>query len=249
MTFIRITPRFFLLAAGSASSSNRAARAGFIAICTQSRSFLLDGLRHHRAVRVARHADEARDLLLAQLVEGLDRPVRGLDLREVRLVAEAVEVQQVEVVGLQALQARLDLLERRVARARPAGDLGREEDVLPARGQEPAQPRLALAVAVVDRGVEVVDAEADRLLEDGRWPGPRGTSGSGCRSPWRGSRRSRPCGRASGAASCPPSRALSPRGAAAARAARPPRRPPGRPVSRNSRRVFFFVGHRGLLGL
>ena len=31
-------PRFFLRAAGSASSSKRLARAGFIAICTQSTS-------------------------------------------------------------------------------------------------------------------------------------------------------------------------------------------------------------------
>ena len=37
-TFIRITPRFLPLAAGRASSSKRCARAGFIAICTQSRS-------------------------------------------------------------------------------------------------------------------------------------------------------------------------------------------------------------------
>jgi hypothetical protein len=35
-----MTPRFFFVAAGRARSSKRAARAGFMAICTQSRSFL-----------------------------------------------------------------------------------------------------------------------------------------------------------------------------------------------------------------
>ena len=39
VTFIRMTPRPFFFAAGRASSSNCSARAGFMAICTQSRSF------------------------------------------------------------------------------------------------------------------------------------------------------------------------------------------------------------------
>ena len=129
---------------------------------------MLDGPDHHRAVRVARHADEARDLLVAELVEGLERAVRGLDLGEVVLASEAVQVQQVHVVGLEALEAGLHLPQRRVARARARGDLRGQEDVLaPGRHHAP-DARLALAVAVVHGGIEVVDPEPHRPLQDSR---------------------------------------------------------------------------------
>ena len=127
----------------------------------------LDGLGHDGAVGVARHADEPRDLLLAQFVEGLQRPVRRLDCREIGLVADAVQVEQVEVVGLQPLEAVLDLLEGGVARPRAGGDLGGEEHVLPPRRHDAADSRLALAVPVAEGGVEVVDAGLDRLIEHG----------------------------------------------------------------------------------
>ena len=127
----------------------------------------LDGLGHHRAVGVAGHADEPGRLLAPQLVEGLQDAVGRLDLRQVGLVAEAVDVEQVHVVGLQPLQARLDLLERRVSRAGATRDLRGEEDLLPTRLHDHADPRLALAVAVVDGGVEVGDAHVDRAVERG----------------------------------------------------------------------------------
>ena len=79
-----------------------------------------------------------------------------------------MRVQQVEVVGLEALQARLDLRQRRVARARRGRYLGGEEDLLAPGGHDTADARLALSVPVVDGGVEVVDPQLDRPLEDGR---------------------------------------------------------------------------------
>src|SRR5260221_200940 len=128
----------------------------------------LDGLRHHRALGVARHADEARDLLLPQLVEGLERAVHGLDLREVVFLAQAVDVHEIHVVGLEPLEAGLHFPQGLLARARAAGDLRGEKHLLAARRHHAADPRLALAVAVVDRGVEVVDPQPDGPLQDRR---------------------------------------------------------------------------------
>ena len=125
----------------------------------------LDRLGHDRAVGVAGHADGAGDLLLAQLVERLERAVRGLDLRQVRLVGQAVEVEQIDAVGLQALETRLDLAQRRVARPRPLRHLGREPDLLAPRLHDHPDPRLAQPLAVVDRRVEVVDPEVDGAVE------------------------------------------------------------------------------------
>ena len=128
----------------------------------------LDRLRHDRAVGVARHADEPRHLLLAHLVERLQRAVRRLDLRQVGGVLEAVQVEQVEVVGLEPLQAGLDVLQGGVAGPRGRRHLGREEHVPAAGGHHAADARLALAVPVVHGGVEVVDAEVERALEHRR---------------------------------------------------------------------------------
>src|SRR4029453_17610718 len=72
---------------------------------------------------------------------------------------EAVDVKHVEPVGAQPLQARLQLALRLVALA--SGDLGLEEDLAAPTRHEPAHALLALAVAVVVRGVDVGESEID----------------------------------------------------------------------------------------
>ncbi len=98
---------------------------------------------------------------------GFQRAVRRLDARQVRSITQAVQVEDIHVIGLEALQAGVHLAQGGVAGACPLRHLRGEDDVRPAGGEEPAHAGLALALAVVHRGVEVVDTEAEGPVEHG----------------------------------------------------------------------------------
>ena len=81
---------------------------------------------HGGAVVVAGDADEAGDFLLFQLLYGGEHAVGPADAFKVVEVAQAVDLNQIDVVGLQELETRLDRTERAVAISRI--DLGGEKN-------------------------------------------------------------------------------------------------------------------------
>ena len=124
----------------------------------------LEGLLHGQRVRVAGDADEARHLLVPRLHHRLEDSALRLDGRQVVAVGEGVDVDDVEVVGLEALQAELQLAPGVVGGA--GAELGGEDDLLAPRRHQLADPLLALAVAVAVGGVDVGHAQVDRPAED-----------------------------------------------------------------------------------
>src|SRR6185436_205711 len=118
----------------------------------------LDGVARRRAVAAV--ADVAREAALARLLEGLD----DLTLAE-RFERAAVELDEVDVVGRQALEAPLDARQQRSTppvRARPAAGvaaLGEQIELAAPRADRLADQDLAVVVALgrvdhVEPGVE-----------------------------------------------------------------------------------------------
>ena len=60
----------------------------------------LESRFQHGRVVVASDADEARELFVAHLVEGVQHAVLGLDLREIVRAHQGVHVNQINLVGL-----------------------------------------------------------------------------------------------------------------------------------------------------
>ena len=114
---------------------------------------------HLRVARVQAHsgeADLARLLRHALRVEQLVRDVRGLAL--------AVQVPDVDVVGAELLQALVELRERVRLVAGPA--LRRDVDLVAPALERRADQALVVAALVAARGVEEVDAEVGGPLDD-----------------------------------------------------------------------------------
>ena len=108
---------------------------------------------------VAGDADGAGHLLVAGLVQGLQDAVGRLDRGQVLGAGERVDVQDVEAVGPQPLEAQLDLTPGVVGLARR--ELRGQGDLLAPLGHQPADPLLALAVAVGVGGVDVGDPQVE----------------------------------------------------------------------------------------
>ena len=202
-----ITPRFLALAAGSANSSKRPLREALRAICTQSRSWRSIACGHHFSVGVTGHAGKARHFLFAGFHQALQRAVWGLDFRQIVGLAEAVDVDEIDMIGLQAFQTCFQPAQEFVAGA--IRNLRGQPDIFAARGHHAADAGFALAIAVGVSGVEIRDAEIDRAIED------RGgaclrlcTSGSDCRNRRRESKLSRRFARECARESRRPGRAL-----------------------------------------
>lgn len=66
-----------------------------------------DGVLQREGIQVPGDADEARDLLVARLEEGLQRTIRSEDFFDVFLIAHVVHLPAIEPVGLQALERGL----------------------------------------------------------------------------------------------------------------------------------------------
>ena len=95
---------------------------------------------------------------------GLDGAAGIEDPIGVVVVVDFVELPKVQVVGAQAAQALVELLQGAVAG--PVADLRHEEDVVAMVGQSAAIAALAEAVAIVPGGVEERDAVVQRRADD-----------------------------------------------------------------------------------
>src|SRR5439155_3952774 len=123
----------------------------------------LNGCGKNFAICVAGHADEPREFLLASFQQALECTIRGFDFFEIVGLAEAVDVYEVQVIGLQASEAAFEAPEEGVARA--IGNFCGQPDVVAARGHDLADTALALAVAISVSSVEVCDTEFDRMIQ------------------------------------------------------------------------------------
>ena len=128
-------------------------------------------------VAVAGEPHGADQPLLLGPYRSLERTVVGEHQVELVDVADGVQLEQVDVVGLQPLERPVDRRPGGVVAA--VAGLGREEDPVADGGHDRAEPQLGLAIA--GRDVEVVDAgvegQLDRLvggvlgdLTEGRGP-------------------------------------------------------------------------------
>src|SRR5207245_1405373 len=131
--------------------------------------------RRRRVVVVHRDPQEARLAGALQAEQRLRPP--GVLVQV--LVLPDVELQQVDVITLQVLQALLagahDVPRRERLRDRHpttggpdevlGRDLGRDVDRLPPLAQQAADQLLAAAMAVAERGVDEVDAEVDGAVQ------------------------------------------------------------------------------------
>ncbi|CAA9589990.1 MAG: hypothetical protein AVDCRST_MAG88-4708 [uncultured Thermomicrobiales bacterium] len=109
---------------------------------------------------VAGDADEADKTLVARLLQRGDRAVRRERLLEVGPGVDRVDLDEIDVVGLELVERLLQLVEHTVFAA-PV-DLGRQEDLVAAGAHHLADVRLG---AVVGGGVEVGDAEVDGAVQ------------------------------------------------------------------------------------
>ena len=112
---------------------------------------------------MAGDADEAGHFLIAQLQQDLQHAAGRFHVAQVFLVGQAVHVDEVEVVSLQALEAAFQNALRFVALARL--DLGGQKDAFAASLHDLADALLAAPVAVAVGGVHVGDAQVEGAVE------------------------------------------------------------------------------------
>ena len=124
---------------------------------------------HGGAVVMAGDADEAGNFLFFQFPDGGEHAAGASDALKIVEIAQAVDLNQIDVIGLQELEAGLHRAQRAVAVARV--DLGGEKDFLAPRLDELAEPLFAQsfdrAARVGARGIEVVDAGSESPFEQG----------------------------------------------------------------------------------
>src|SRR2546429_8443406 len=105
---------------------------------------------------VAGHADEAREFLFAGFEEAFEGAIRRFDFFEIVGVREAVDVDEVDMIGLQTREAAFEAPEEGVTSA--VENFRGEPDVFATRGHHLADTGFALAVAVSESGVKIRDA-------------------------------------------------------------------------------------------
>ena len=117
---------------------------------------------HDGGVGMAGDADESRHLLFAELEDLFEDAAFGLDFRQVLFGGQRVNVEQIDAVHLQGLEALLDGARGfgSIARA----DFGGEEDAVAAPLEHLADALLGqVALAVLVGGIDVGDARVERL--------------------------------------------------------------------------------------
>ena len=115
---------------------------------------------------VARDADEADEPLVPRSHQRLDCAIRAMSDIPLVFLDEVVELDEVDVLDVHALQRAFELGASAVA-ATLTGLRG-EEDTVPVRGEP--RPQAVLRGAVAGGGVDVVDAELGDLLQRGVGP-------------------------------------------------------------------------------
>ncbi len=96
-------------------------------------------------------------------MKGLDPPAVEDGVEVVLLIVAAVELEDVDDIGLEAAEAVLGAFDDALPIV--VGELGGEDDLVPAPGDDAAEDFLAGALAVGGRGVEVVEAEVEGAVE------------------------------------------------------------------------------------
>src|SRR5215469_3714182 len=112
---------------------------------------------------MAGHADKPGQLLFTSLEQTLHRAAGSLDFCEVVALAKAMDVYEVDLVGLQSLQAVFQALKEGVASS--VGNLGGQPDLFAPRSHDLAHTRLALSVAVGVGGIQIGDAQVNGVVE------------------------------------------------------------------------------------
>ncbi len=111
----------------------------------------------HLGIAAVRVADEAALARLLGRLERFDGAARREDPLDVLHLVHAVHLPEIDVIGLQFLERRLQI--RLGPFARPLAGLGGEEDVLAKLGNHGAVDVFGAPFGVAARHVEVVDAE------------------------------------------------------------------------------------------
>ena len=126
-----------------------------------------DALHQRVGAVVAGDAEEAHHLLLLHFEQRFHGAALGEDRIHVGHGADIVQLPQVHVIGLEQLQRFFDHAHGAVAGA--LAGFGGEEGLVAAVGHHLAHVLLApaLRAAVDGRGVDVVDAQVERALDDG----------------------------------------------------------------------------------
>ncbi len=116
----------------------------------------------NRRIRVARDAHESRQSLFLRFMHHTQRAGRREQNLELLREADVVKLEEIDVVGLQPLERLLELAPG-IAIATLVG-LRRHEHLVPAMRKH--LPVVQLRVLVYGRGIEVVDSDIDRPIDD-----------------------------------------------------------------------------------
>jgi len=101
--------------------------------------------------------------LVAQLIQALEHPRGRFHLGQIVGSSESVNVNQVQTIGLQALQAAFENTHGRVPIA--FRNFGGQPDFRSSRSHHFPDPFFALAVSIGVRGVHIGDALIQRAIE------------------------------------------------------------------------------------
>src|SRR5215831_8858143 len=97
------------------------------------------------------HASEARHLLLPRFHQAFQSTIFGFNLLEIFCLSEAVNMQQIDMIGLQALQAALEPAQEFIPGS--IRNLGSEPDILAPSGHDFSDASFTLPITVRVRRV------------------------------------------------------------------------------------------------
>ena len=141
--------------------------------------------RHRRRGFVPGEADEAGDLLVAGLDEGLEDPVGLPDGRDVIEGLDLVDLPDIQPVGAEALQALLEVAHRPIVG--PGVRLGGQEDLVPPALENEPETLFAhrRSVGIIVGRVPVIESVVQGAGQDGNahlWVGDGAEPAAGAES-------------------------------------------------------------------
>ena len=105
-----------------------------------------------------------RAIFCSRFHQAFECAVFGLDFLEIVGLAETVDVDKIDMIGLQAFEAGFEAAQEFITRA--IGNLRGQPDIFAACGHYAADAGFALAIAVCVSRVEIRDAKINRAIED-----------------------------------------------------------------------------------
>ena len=124
---------------------------------------------------VAGKADEAHFALLLRFAQGFGGAIRANEQLGIVVEGDAVDLPQVEMIGLQPAQRLFQHLHGEASVAAVRADLGHQEDFVAAALQALAHPVFGFAAVVFPAVVEERDAAVDGLLNESNGGGDVGS--------------------------------------------------------------------------